>query len=840
MSYSEDNTRADRIVRGLSTPLPDTVLVPSRYEVQTRVGEGVTAVVYRAWDRELKRHVAIKVLRDHAGLKEISRERFRREAATSAGLAHPNLVQVYDAGDFEGQPYIVMELIDGRPLVEILKERKIAEAGLVRILEQAARGLAAAHEKGIVHRDLKPANILVTAAGQPKVGDFGLAHLSEAKTQLTRTGTTLGTPLYMSPEQVEGRPNDITPRTDVYALGAILYEVLTARPPHLAETLAEMYGKIMKEEPPAIRRLNPLVSRDLETIALKALEKAPRNRYPSAREFAEDLKRSLDGEPIEARPHSRAEKLWRKAVRHRALVPSVSGAVLAASLIGFLALTRVPPAGPAMFWERVEGETHVKRDGRDTLASPGQAIHAGDEVTTGPWPSLGTLRFEDGTRIRFGPDTSVSETGASPKKHLFIRNGTIEAEVAGSPDADPLILDSSDGQALVTGSSLRLIVDSGPPRGTRLEVEKGKGELRIAAGKSVAVESGSFAVASGGTLSTGKLASARKESRILLDDFTEATAAWSLHRGPGAPARATSFTRDPAVGHDARGSGRLEGDFSVSSGPLSIEFDTSTLPERNFQELHVWVKTATVSKLHALFVDDTGQTHQRLFAAVLTPTPKWQEVVFRISDLRGSEHWGGANDGIWHGPMKRFGLGIGPGCFTPPGAEKGVLWIDDVLGVLDVEGGEIQDPGFERQTLANGNTFNYPWSGEGPATLGVDHHNGHNGSKCGYIHNGVGKAAWSAIVQTVSVTPGTDYMLGAWLQTSIPFPGGALGVRTIGGSVIAQQGYAQTPAYKHITVRFNSGAHSSIVVFAGFTGVKDQTDHWIHVDDWSLTTISPK
>jgi serine/threonine-protein kinase len=363
MSYSEDNARAERIVRGLSNSVPETVQLPPRYEVGARLGEGATAVVYRAWDRDLRRFVAIKVLREQASLSEIARQRFRREAATAAGLAHPHLVQVHDAGEAGGKLYIVMELVEGRPLSEMLTERKSTETELVRILEKAARGLAVAHEKGIIHRDLKPANILVTKEGEPKVGDFGLAHLSESKTELTRTGTTLGTPLYMSPEQVEGRPKDITAGTDVYALGGILYEILTAQTPHRGETLAEIYSKIVQEEPVAPRKLRPSVSRDLETIAQKALEKEPRNRYPSAKEFAEDLRRSLEGEPIQARPISRAETLWRKAKKHRAYLLPVAGAILLGVVVGALATRRGSPGSSPE--ERREAAAGAIRKARD-------------------------------------------------------------------------------------------------------------------------------------------------------------------------------------------------------------------------------------------------------------------------------------------------------------------------------------------------------------------------------------------------------------------------------------------------------------------------------------------
>src|SRR5436190_7058324 len=204
----------------------------TRYEFRERLGEGATAVVYRGWDRDLRRSVAIKVLNEFVGMSEVARQRFRREAQAAANLTHPNIVQVYDVGEEQGRLFLVMELVEGRPVAQLLQRGGAGEREIVILLEKAGRGVAAANAKGVVHRDLKPANILVTAAGEPKVADFGLAHLVDSPAELTRTGASLGTPMYMSPEQAEGRAKDITPRTDVYALGAILYEALLGVPVH--------------------------------------------------------------------------------------------------------------------------------------------------------------------------------------------------------------------------------------------------------------------------------------------------------------------------------------------------------------------------------------------------------------------------------------------------------------------------------------------------------------------------------------------------------------------------------------------------------------------------------
>ena len=255
MSFSEDSRTTERILADLArdaSPLPRPERI-GRYELRQPAGEGATAVVYRAWDTRLGRPVAVKILREGGALSEIARRRFLREGQATAGLLHPNVVAVYDVGEEGGTLYLVMEFVQGRTLAQDLLREDVPLRDRVAVLERAARGVAAAHEKGIVHRDLKPANILVTTAGEPKVTDFGLARLMDSSVELTRTGATLGTPLYMAPEQVGGK--DVTVRTDVYSLGAILYQILTGDPPHVADTAAELYAKITRDdaEPPSRR-----------------------------------------------------------------------------------------------------------------------------------------------------------------------------------------------------------------------------------------------------------------------------------------------------------------------------------------------------------------------------------------------------------------------------------------------------------------------------------------------------------------------------------------------------------------------------------------------------------
>jgi serine/threonine protein kinase len=258
----------------------------ARYEIRQRVGEGATAVVYHAWDRELERPVAIKLLRDEVSLDPLGRQRFQKEVDAAMKLYHPNLVSVFGAGEASGRPYLVMELVKGRTLKELFRQRP-EEREIVRWIEQAARGTAAAHARSIIHRDLKPANILVTASGDVKVMDFGLARDTDAGKSLTAAGSALGSTMYMAPEQVSAKPT--SPRTDVYALGIILYEALTGAPPHAGRGLLEVYKKTMLEMPPPPSTKNPKVSARLDAIVMKALQKAPELRHPDGGALADDL-----------------------------------------------------------------------------------------------------------------------------------------------------------------------------------------------------------------------------------------------------------------------------------------------------------------------------------------------------------------------------------------------------------------------------------------------------------------------------------------------------------------------------------------------------------------------
>jgi serine/threonine-protein kinase len=298
------------------------------YEVDAVLGRGGMGIVYKARHLRLNRAVALKMLLAGAYASPEDRQRFGREAKAVAGLHHANIVQVHDVGDHEGRPYFTMEYLDGGSLARRLAGTPQPARPAAALLATLAEAVQVAHQGGIVHRDLKPANILLTADGTPKIADFGLARHFEDGPGLTRSGARVGTPSYMAPEQAMGKARKVGPTADIYALGAVLYEMLTGRPPFRGETAAETERQVLAEEPVSPSRLNPKVPRDLETICLKCLHKAPERRYTTAAALAEDLRRFEGDEPIAARPAGFLERTTRWIRRH----PTQS-AMLGASLV---------------------------------------------------------------------------------------------------------------------------------------------------------------------------------------------------------------------------------------------------------------------------------------------------------------------------------------------------------------------------------------------------------------------------------------------------------------------------------------------------------------------------
>jgi Tol biopolymer transport system component len=337
------------------SPLSDSSSVPG-YRLEQVLGQGGMGVVYRAHDEWLKRAVALKMLHAAGAAEEADRARFRAEAEAAARLQHPHIVQVHETGEHGGRPFLVMELVEGESLAQRLSGAPLPVRPAAELVEALARAAHYAHTRGVVHRDIKPANVLLQADGTPKLGDFGLARRVDADAALTPTGLALGTPGYMAPEQARGS-RGVGPAADVYALGAVLYECLTGRPPFQGATAYETVLQVLQDDPVPPRRLRPAVSRDLDTICLKCLEKNPARRYATAEDLSLDLRRFLEGRPVAARPVGLLGRAARWAARRPA-----AACLVALALVAVLAL-----AGRGVWLER---QRTVQRDrAREAIAA---------------------------------------------------------------------------------------------------------------------------------------------------------------------------------------------------------------------------------------------------------------------------------------------------------------------------------------------------------------------------------------------------------------------------------------------------------------------------------------
>jgi tetratricopeptide (TPR) repeat protein/predicted Ser/Thr protein kinase len=302
------------------------------FRVLREIGRGSMGIVFEAEQEGLKRRVAVKVLPPSLSITKTVIQRFLREAQSIAKLSHENIVQIYEIGESDNVNWYAMQFVEGKSLDRAFKDRKFSPQDCARIVAASARALFYAHENGIIHRDIKPANLILTYKDKPVITDFGLARPEKAAT-LTESGALVGTPIYMSPEQVRGDRDHIDRRTDIYSLGVTLYEMLTGTIPFEATSTQEILRKIESEDPRPIRKVAPLVPKALATICHKALEKELDRRYQTAIELALDLERFLAGEAIQARPMGMSTRLLRRARRHKLLTGLIVASVVLGALV---------------------------------------------------------------------------------------------------------------------------------------------------------------------------------------------------------------------------------------------------------------------------------------------------------------------------------------------------------------------------------------------------------------------------------------------------------------------------------------------------------------------------
>ncbi|MHB8520529.1 MAG: WD40 repeat domain-containing serine/threonine protein kinase [Limisphaerales bacterium] len=333
--FTESEPRISNAKRGTARNFGD-------YELLEEIARGGMGVVYRARQLSLGRIVALKmILAGPLASKHII-QRFRGEVTAAALLQHPNIVAIHDVGVHDGQHYFSMDYVEGQNLSQLVGNRPLPPGKAARYVKLIAEAIHYAHQQGILHRDLKPSNVLVDASDQPRITDFGLAkrfgsdsQLSTHDAQLTLTGQMLGSPNFMPPEQASSQRGKVGRHSDVYGLGAILYYLLTARPPFQAESFESVITQLLNTEPVSPRLLNSSVPPDLETICVKCLQKEPSRRYQSAQELADELGRFLHGEPIHARPVTRAERAWRWC-RRKPVVASLGGVTLVLLFVIFI------------------------------------------------------------------------------------------------------------------------------------------------------------------------------------------------------------------------------------------------------------------------------------------------------------------------------------------------------------------------------------------------------------------------------------------------------------------------------------------------------------------------
>jgi WD40 repeat protein len=372
---------------------PAGLFEPLGFEIQRELGRGGMGIVFEAREVSLNRMVALKVINAHPLVSEHLMARFQTEVEAIARLDHPGVARIFSSGCHEGLLYFWMELVPGGNLAFRLRRGPLGVREAAELARQLALAVAHAHERGVLHRDLKPGNVLLTREGVPKVSDFGLAKLLETDDGQTQTGTLLGTPTYMAPEQATGRTHDVGRATDVWALGVILYECLTGKTPFKGVSRTETLERVKTQRPIPPRKLRPEVHPDLETICLKCLRKEPAKRYQTADDLAEDLARWQQGKPVLARPQGRTERAWRWTRSNLLVLGLLTTGVLLLAIVAAVADPRRQDAGvdppvleqPAKKKGPLTGQLLRTIEGHGGNVSSVAISRDGNRIVSGSW-----------------------------------------------------------------------------------------------------------------------------------------------------------------------------------------------------------------------------------------------------------------------------------------------------------------------------------------------------------------------------------------------------------------------------------------------------------------------